>query len=100
MALKFLPLFVSTLGYLGFAILMLKVRPLLAPLLWACFVTTFIYCFAILGLLELGARTALILGVVLGVIALYKQRHVGHLDRLDVCRAICGLALHNGVCRA
>lgn len=74
MALKFLPLFVSTLGYLGFAILMLKVRPLLAPLLWACFVTTFIYCFAILGLLELGARTALILGVVLGAIALYKQR--------------------------
>ena len=74
MALKFLPLFVSTLGYLGFAVLMLKVRPLVAPLLWACFVTTFIYCFAILGLLELGARTALILGMVLGAIALYKQR--------------------------
>ena len=75
MALQFLPLILSTLGYLGFATLVLKVRPLLTPLLWACFVTTFIYGFAILGLLELGARAALILGVVLGAIALHKQRH-------------------------
>ena len=75
MALQFLPLILSTLGYLGFAVVVLQVRPLLAPLLWACFVTTFVYGFAILGLLELGARAALILGAILGAIALYKQRH-------------------------
>ena len=75
MALKFLPLILSTLGYLGFAVVVLQVRPLLAPLLWACFVTIFVYGFAVLGLLELGARAALILGAVLGAIALYKRRH-------------------------
>jgi hypothetical protein len=72
MFIKFLPLIVSTCGYIGFATLVLKVRPLLTPLLWASFVTTLIFGFALAGLLELGSRVALFLGIALGIIALLK----------------------------
>ena len=73
MILKFLPLIISTLGYLGFAVLILQIKPLLAPLLWACFITTFTYLFALAGLLEFGAHAALILGALLGVAALLMR---------------------------
>ena len=73
MILKFLPLIISTLGYLGFAVLILQIKPLLAPLLLACFITTFTYLFALAGLLEFGAHAALILGALLGVAALLMR---------------------------
>lgn len=73
MTFKFLPLIISTLGYLGFAVLILKIKPLVAPLLWACFITTFTYLFALAGLLEFGAHAALILGALLGVAALFLR---------------------------
>jgi hypothetical protein len=75
MALEFLPFIISTLGYIGFAVTVLKVRVLLAPLLWACFVVTLVYTFALVGLLELGARVTLVLGVLLGLTGLWRLRH-------------------------
>lgn len=74
MTLKLLIFFVSTVGYLLFLINRAKIRPLIAPFVWACFVVTSTYFFAIAGLLALGAGFILGLGCVAGVIALWRHK--------------------------
>ncbi len=74
MGFEFLPLLISTLGYCAFSNLVLNVRATVTPLLWACFVTTFIYAFAVVGFLELGARLALWLGIALALATIWLQR--------------------------
>ncbi len=68
-------LLISTLGYLTFLGGVLGIRPLLTPLVWACLITTFVYAFAIVGQLSLGANLALGLGVVLGAVTLWQKRN-------------------------
>lgn len=74
MALKLVALAISTLGYLAFLVFVAKIRALLAPLVWASFVTTFVYAFGIAGQLALGANLALALGIALGLIAAWRCR--------------------------
>ncbi|MEI6114601.1 MAG: hypothetical protein WCP99_08520 [Burkholderiales bacterium] len=79
MALKLVALAISTLGYLAFLASVLKIRPLLTPLVWAGFVTTFVYAFGIAGHLALGADLALALGIALGLATAWRNRH--HLPK-------------------
>ena len=79
MALKLVALAISTLGYLAFLASILKIRPLLTPLVWASFVTTFVYAFGITGQLTLGAILALVLGIALGLATGWRNRH--HLPK-------------------
>ncbi len=74
MALKLVALVLSTLGYLAFLVSVLKVRALLAPLVWVSFVTTSVYVFGILGHLELGAYLTLALGIGLGFAFVWSNR--------------------------
>ena len=79
MALKLVALAISTLGYLAFLVSVLKIRPLLTPLVWISFVTTFVYAFGIAGHLALGANLALALGIALGLATAWLTRH--HLPK-------------------
>lgn len=74
MALKLVALAISTLGYLAFLVSILKVPALLAPLVWASFVTTFVYAFGISGHLALGANLALALGIALALVFAWRKR--------------------------
>ena len=74
MIFKSLILVISTLGYLLFFIDRLKVRPLIAPFVWACFVVLMTYFFAIAGRLSLGANFTLYLGIFAGGVTIFYQR--------------------------
>ncbi len=76
MTFKSLILVISFLGYLLFFIYRLKVRPLVAPFVWACFVVVVTYFFAIAGKLSWGAYISLYLGVFAGGSTIFNQRAV------------------------
>src|SRR5690554_4986249 len=71
---QILLLALSSAGYIGFIALHGHGRPTLAPFLHISFVVVFLYCFAIVGLLPLGATLCLTLGLVAGAWALWRQR--------------------------
>lgn len=74
MALKSLAFVLSTFGYLLFLINTVKVRPFCAPFVWACFVVTSTYIFAIFGHLSLGAHLTVGIGCVVGFITLLQSK--------------------------
>lgn len=74
MIFKLLIFVVSTIGYLLFLINTAKIRPLIAPFFWACFVVTSMYFFAIVGRLQWGAGITLGLGCVAGLIELWRYK--------------------------
>jgi hypothetical protein len=87
MAFKTLIFFVSTAGYLLFLIYIAKVKPLIAPFVWVCFVLTSTYFFATSGYLALGAKIILGLGYITGLIALNRIKKTppqNHLDKLVI----------------
>lgn len=71
---QILLLALSSAGYIGFIALHGHGRPTLAPFLYISFVVVFLYCFAIVGLLPLGATLCLALGLAAGAWALWQQR--------------------------
>lgn len=83
MTFKSLIFVLSTVGYLLFFIQTVKIRPLIAPFVWACFVVISTYLFAIAGLLPWGAGITLGLGCVAGLVALWriKKYPQAHLQK-------------------
>lgn len=73
MTVKSLIFLVSTVGYLLFFVNRAKIRPLIAPFAWVCFVMVSTYFFAVAGLLFLGANFILCLGCVAGFIAIWRN---------------------------
>jgi hypothetical protein len=87
MAFKSIIFFVSTVGYLLFLINTAKIKPLIAPFVWVCFVVTSTYFFAITGYLASGAKFTLGLGFVSGLIALYRIKNSppqNHKDKVVI----------------
>lgn len=74
MTFKLLIFVMSTLGYQLFLINKIKIRPFIVPFIWASFVTTCTYLFAVVGLLSWGANLTLWLGVIVGILALRKEK--------------------------
>lgn len=84
MTYKSLIFLVSTVGYLLFLINTAKIRPLIAPFVWVCFVVTSTYLFAITGRLPLGANLTLGLGCVAGLIALWRMKKSPQQKHQDI----------------
>lgn len=76
MTFKSLILVISFLGYLLFFIYRIKVRPLVAPFVWACFVVVVTYFFAIAGKLSWGVNFTLYLGFFAGGSTIFHQRAI------------------------